>query len=176
LANAQKQAIQQAYDSSYSPRAMVLIEPEKRGLIKNSLSEIVTPIFSDNADIVIVGRTDDSMKTLPRMQEYTERAMNQFWRDLSGRDWDCCFAPRAWAFEVTPYFLGYGGGEETYRMFHMPIIKALKSGERVLPIHVDFEYPVEMIREEDGNLTYNTKRIDQLKKVTTFLKEAWEES
>ena len=169
ISGGQQQAIECA-SRDLNPDAYILIEPEKAGLIGNYFEQIMSPISSGSADIALIGRTEDSMRTLTRMQRLTETRMNADLSKMLGIDADFCMAPRVWNADVTPYFLNYTPSKN-WDLFHGPVIDAMRDGKRIVPVRIPYAYPAEMIAAEEGVETYEKKRIDQLMEVTDFVRE-----
>ena len=169
ISRGQQQAITHA-TIDFNPDACILIEPEKAGLLNNYFGEIMTPIENGYADIVLIGRTEESMKTLTRMQRLTETKMNGVLSEMLGIDADFCMAPRVWTSRITPYFLNYSPSKN-WDLFHGPVIDAMKDGKRIVPVRIPYVYPAEMIAAEEGVESYEKKRGDQLLEVTDFVRE-----
>lgn len=171
ISGAQQQAIAAAHQEA-DPDAYILIEPEKAGLLKNHFAEITSPVYNDEADLVLVGRTEQAMRTMTRMQRLTETKLNEVESGIIGMDADYCMAPRVWNAEITPYFLNYTP-TKNWDLFHGPVIDAIIAGKRILPVAIPYVYPKEMIAHEEGDEAFEKKRIDQLMEVTDFVKDHW---
>ena len=166
---AQQQGIRRATNES-NPDFYLLIEPEKAGLLGNYFDQIMAPILDDSADIVLVGRTDESMHTMTKMQRLTETKINSTLSGLLGLDADFCMAPRIWTNGVNNYFTNYTP-TKNWDLFHGPVIDAKNDGKRIVPVRIPFEYPRSMIAQEEGIETYENKRINQLMEVVDFVRD-----
>jgi len=168
IALGQQQGINHAF-VEIEPDNYILIEPEKAGLLENYFEQIVTPIDTLEADIVLVGRTEESMHTITRIQRLTETKINEVLSRSLGVGADFCMAPRVWNKNSIPYFLNYTP-TRNWDLFHGPVIDALKDKKRILPVRIPYVYPREMIEQEEGIEAYEKKRIDQLIEVTEFVR------
>src|SRR3970040_445729 len=113
ISRGQQQAINHAR-RELNPNNYILIEPEKAGLLRNYFEQITNPIDTNSADIVLVGRTEDSMRTLTKMQRLTETKMNEVLSRYLHIDADFCMAPRGWNSDMAPYFLQYSPSKHWY--------------------------------------------------------------
>ena len=146
IANSQKQAIVYAAQDM-TPDTYVLLEPEKAGLLRDSFGHILAPVKDGLADIVLVGRSDASMKTMTRMQRLTETKINEIISGITGIKADYCMAPRVWNAGANPHFVDYTP-TRNWDLFHGPFIDAMAAGKKVTPVSVDFTYPADMIAQE----------------------------
>src|SRR3972149_8103887 len=83
ISRGQQQAISHA-NRELNPDTYILIEPEKAGLLRDYSDQIVSPVNQGLADIVLVGRTEGSMKTMTRMQRLTETKINEILSEAMG--------------------------------------------------------------------------------------------
>lgn len=162
-------AISQAMETN--KEVIAYFEPEKVDFVR-LIEQCATPLLSNEADMVIPSRL--SMKSFPTIQQYTEPAMNIFWRELTGNHFDMCFGPRVWRRELSSYFLDYDGEYgDTWDAIFIPVINAVHSGARVESISVDYTHPISQTTMEEHSMKFCMKRIDQLSLLTKVMEKHW---
>lgn len=148
----------------------VWLEPEKTDLVR-WIPTIIRPIESNLADIVIVGRTEESWKTYPDLQVKTEQAGNLVYASITGRQYDAMMGPIAMAFPVLEKYFANCHPKEQYGapdnyINHTGAFVAMANGCRVGQVLIDFLYPLAQRHEEEGTL-----RDSMIKKRKWQLKE-----
>ena len=158
-----RQAIREGAKLAGPGGTVIWMEPEKYPLIP-FLTEIIEPISVGEADLVVAGRK--SLDSLPGIQQQTEWVGNQFFKFLTGNEWDIFFGPRAFLSELSPFFLEYKGeyGDKWESIF-IPILRAMKKGVRVREVRVDYIHPRKQTLHEKKNPFFDKKRVYQLYKI-----------
>lgn len=139
-------------------------EPEKPDLIR-SIPEIIAPLRDDKADIVIPGRTEESLQTYPEFQIESERRMNAIYAEATGKPFDPAFGPVALHGKVLHYFAKCNptkryGILDGY-IQHVAPLEAMADGHRVASVAVDCFYPIQQRKEEEGKLSLDMRRKRQ---------------
>jgi len=166
---ARRQAIRVATED-YDAQVTMWAEPEKD--LSQFLEQIFNPLESKEVDFVCVARKDRS--SYPSFQQYTEGLGNYVWRNITGTNLDMFFGARAWRRKLTRYFLDYNG--ETQDAIHIPVIDIIFNKHRVKSVEVDFSYPNEQRKVEEGEvnaLKMQVKRLSQLHELSKQTFERW---
>ncbi len=134
-------------------------EPEKDDLIR-LVPQIMAPLRSGEADIVVVGRTEASWATCPSLQVKSERRANAIYREATGLDVDVFRGPVAFNRRALPFFrlcdpMKYGAA--TGYIQHVAPLEAYAAGFKVVGVNVDFYYPLAQRAEEEGPLAEEMK-------------------
>lgn len=137
-------------------------EPEKVGMIQFA-DQILNGL--DLHDILVIGRTERAMKTLPKTQEQTERLAGWLLQEHLNFPADALSGGRAYTREGAQYLLDYdlaAHGNNWLHLYH-PVLEARKDGLSVGGIQIDLEHPPEMVAEEEGadKAVWDKKRSDQ---------------
>ena len=152
-------------------------EPEKPDLIR-SIPQIIAPLESGEADIVIPCRSEESLKTYPEFQVVSERKMNRIYREITGLpDADPTIGPVAFGRRVLYYFVEcspqeqYGeGAHDGYIQLYAPL-KAMARGHRIATVEIDCFYPAAQKKEEDGKLA--TAMLEKRKMQADTITSTW---
>ena len=161
-----RQVIQLAQD--IGKPVIAWTEPEKLDYV-GSIVKTARPIISDTVDLVVPARI--SMDSYPTAQQWAEPFGNAFWRELTGANLDMWFGPRTWGRAQTRYFLEYDGrhGDKWDSIF-VPVMDAIHGGKRVVSVGVDYKHPARQTAGEEHDLTFYTKRVEQLDNLMKALK------
>jgi hypothetical protein len=180
-------------------KVIVLTEPEKLSLLTDCLEQIVSPILSGNADIVVPRRRDDLFKaSYPAYMYQSEVEGNKIYNEALRShgvfapdvpDFDFFFGPRVFRNEpkiVSLFMKRYSitGGTLLESLFdpdsysnilNFPIITAVKNKLRVADVEIPFVYPkIQKENEEVGAremfvLKRNEQRVNFLIGLMHFL-------
>jgi hypothetical protein len=180
-------------------KVIVLTEGEKISILSDCLPEIVTPILTGKADIVVPRRRDDLFKSsYPAYMYQSEVEGNRIYNEALRThgvftpgipDFDIFFGPRAFKNDpkiVSLFMKRYTitGGTLLEGLFdpdaysnilNFPIITAVKNKLRVLDVEVPFVYPqIQKENEEVGAremfvLKRNEQRVNFLIGLMHFL-------
>lgn len=153
------------------------VEPEKEDLIKEeSLLAMIEPLKSGSADVVVPSRM--SKDSYPKFQKWIEERANkragQLFNEsendkLFDAEVDLWFGPKMFNKEGAQSFLDYKGDLDKWDSIIKPVIEAQKAGKNIASVPVDFEYPKEQKKYEEGNRVFDQKRIDQYKQILAEL-------
>ena len=152
-------AIREAKQLAGENGVIVWTEPEKAPLIP-LLPDIITHL--ESADMVIPKRK--SLKSYPIVQQHSEWLGNRDFLTITGLDLDVFFGPRIFRADASSFFLSYKGeyGDEWDSIF-IPVLRAIKAGELVIGVEVNYTHPKEQTREEERlEKQFSAKRIRQL--------------
>lgn len=136
------------------PDFFLWTEPEKDDLIR-LIPQIVAPLRAEEADIVVVGRTEASWRTCPVLQSESERRANAIYREATGLDLDVFRGPVAFNRRSLPFFAACDPmkyGATTGYIQHIAPLEAHANGLTVAGVNVDFFYPLAQRAEEEGPL------------------------
>lgn len=143
-----------ATPSARSCRFFLWTEPEKPDLIR-FIPQIMTPLRSGAADIVVVGRTATSWASCPPLQAASERQANEVYHQCTGLRLDVMRGPVAFNRKALPFFANCDPsryGATTGYIQHIAPLEAHAAGLRVIGVDVDFFYPRAQYEEEIGPL------------------------
>ncbi|MEK7554900.1 MAG: hypothetical protein AAB518_02880 [Patescibacteria group bacterium] len=136
-------------------------EPEKDDL-NRFIPEIIAPIVSGVADIVIVGRTEVSWRSCPVLQATSERRANEIYAEVTGlKGFDPMRGPVAFNRMALPYFAKCDPtkyGSNTGYIQHVAPLEAYIDGLKLAHVEVDFFYPLAQRAEEEGPL-FETMKV-----------------
>src|SRR3989344_2179698 len=157
MCESRRTAIQGAYDTNRP--YLCWTEPEKVDYVKSI--ELTLLLLEQGADLVVPRRL--SLRSYPAFQQLTERTMNGSFEVLTGRPLDVTFGPKSWRREVTNYFVGYEKSSDgEYGITFIPLVYMLADGKQLRSVAVDYEHPQEQTRLEEGNPSFDRKRVTQL--------------
>ncbi len=134
----------------------------KYGFSKN-FRKIVEPIEKEEADIVIVGRTGKSIKTYPKIQQFTEqKIINSFYlssiKKLPRRA-DLSYGPRAFRAGLAKYFSG--SKYRDWAILYEPLIRIAHAGFRISSVKVTMHF----LDREEGKPEFVSYRLQQAKEI-----------
>ena len=164
LRESKREAYQKAYETGKD--IIICMEPEKPDFVR-SILQLVKYLNNNSLDFLLPGR---KQLTCSEFQKYTESAINRFYQDYTGLNWDFCFGPLIWRRDQTPYLLNFESKvEKAYWDIHTiePLL-ARKEGKRVEQVKIDFTYDPTIITEE-SSIPFYQKRISQLQLMTETL-------
>ena len=135
----------------------------------------ISPILNREAAIVVPKRK--SFKSYPTAQQHSERFVNNFWKELTGTEFDITFGPRTMNRKGYSYFIdyeryGYRFGDKWESLF-LPLIDFIKAGKTIISVEVDYRHPASQRQYEEGNLKMTMKRLEQLNCLVTHLYDYW---
>jgi len=150
---------------------ILLLEPEKSPLI-DFAEDLCKPLLSGEADLVIPKRK--SLSSYPLFQQKSETLLNDFWKNVTGTDLDIDFGPRVMTKETAQYFLSYNGtfGDRWESIF-LPVIDAIRDNKKVLSVEVDYIHPKVQRENEEENIDFDLKRVDQLATLSNVIHTYW---
>ncbi|MEK7629876.1 MAG: hypothetical protein AAB432_00635 [Patescibacteria group bacterium] len=147
--------------------AIIWSEPEKVQIIKY-IPEIIAPIITGQADVVIPSRSEKAWRSYPSFQQKTEKLINFTYCELTGILADPSFGPEAYSPDASQVFVdcfskNYGQKLPSPYLQAIAPIEAFARGLRVSAVYIDFEYPPEQKTEEEGPrfLEMVEKRLQQ---------------
>lgn len=170
-------------------------EPEKVSVIADCLKIAAQPIASQEADIVVPKRTEESFSTLPAYQAEAEKRANKMYNQVlrahnllkpEDPDLDFWFGVRLFANrpEIVELFKRKYKFEPTETKLHQaveknidvysnplffPVVEALSKGFRVKSIEVPYVHPKEQTEFEENKEEFNRKRDIQRRAIVTEL-------
>lgn len=150
--------------------AVLACEAEKD--LSQFIPQLVAPLIKDEANVVVMNRTDEGWNSYPEFQRESERKGNAVFLRVTGLELDIFAGPVLFGTEASRCFLnqipGKIGFPDTY-VQHLGIIAALAIGFSIKSVTVDFRYPIEQREEEEKsfNEIIHKKRIDQLTTLST---------
>lgn len=161
MGKSRRQAIGAGIDQYRDADVIVWLEPEKHTLV-GLLGPCIQPVADGTFDLVIPYRK--SLESYPPYQAVSERLANAALAALTGRpDLDLYIGPRVMSRAVAEqHFLGYDGKySDQWESIFIPVLKALKTGERVGSVEVDYVHPPEQTAAETGDVEMDGKRDRQ---------------
>jgi len=184
-------------EASILPNAKVIcwLEPEKISIIKDCLPNVIFPILTGKADVVVPKRDDDSFSTYPDYQAKFEKRANNLWNRIlkkhkllpqESEDLDVWFGPKFFRndpkilslflaryhlAESKPEFYKNINPEDWANSTFLPIVAALKEGCRVKSITVSYKHPQEQTKLEQNSIFFRKKRFLQFKSIISITAE-----
>ena len=163
-------------------------EPEKDDLItEKALLPLVREVNA-GTNIAVAERKEEAWAQLPPFQRWIERRANKRANQAVPQDsdkpegeLDFWFAPRAFDKTGAKYFLAYNsdkGRLDLWDAIFVPIIDAIKAGEKVRGVPLDFLYNEIQINNEsdESNREIKIKRMEQYAQILKELGDKkWEE-
>ena len=169
MGNSRRQAFQAAFDTG--KEIVIWMEPEKHDFIK-SIPQVVRPLLEKKSDVVIPRRI--SLSSLPLTQQYIEPFANLFWKTLTHTDLDIWFGIRAMNREMVHYFSQYVSKyADTWDILVIPLMDMISQHVRITDIPVDYVHDSSQTQDEENNLSFYKKRIEQLNNLTFPLEDYW---
>lgn len=150
---------------------IVLTEPEKISLI-DFIPQLISPIETGEAELVIPRRK--SLSSYPSFQQNTEEKLNKKWFYITHTNFDISFGPRVLNSKSAFFFLNYTGiyGDRWESIF-LPVIDAIKAGIKIKEVEINYIHPRIQTEYEEGNKTFDQKRLDQLNSLTKSISTYW---
>lgn len=166
--NGKRLAIEEA---SKKGDLIFLVEPEKVSLI-DFIEQLTAPLISKEAEIVIPKRK--SMASYPFFQQKSEELLNIFWMNVTKTDFDISFGPRIFNKEISNYFLNYNSQNgDRWESIFLPIIDAIKDDRKIKSVEVEYLHPKVQKENEEGNIEFDLKRLDQLYTISRAIHFYW---
>lgn len=168
-------AMQIAEQEIISQPCFFWTEPEKDSLISaENLQEMMSEL-THGANIVVPARKEKAWETLPKNQRWfeqrAERRLLKILQESSATGWhkeppDLWFGPKMFDGEGAKYFLGYNKDKNRADLWDatiVPVVEAIKDGQKVSSIPVDYEYTEDQRDSESGELedAFTIKRLEQ---------------
>ncbi len=117
-----------------------------------------------NSDIVVVGRTERALDSLPPVQRRTERLAGWILERAFGLPVDALAGPRGYNIVGARHLLEYPahkpGMNNWLYMYDTPL-SAKAAGQNVTGIQVDLIHPRSMVEQETNNPVFDAKRFTQ---------------
>lgn len=161
LGPGRRQAIQAGFEIT-GGKLSGYCEAEKMDMPR-FIASFCRPILDGETDIVFPARSEQSFKTYPTAQQWTERAGDLQWRQATGLDWDAYFGPRWYNAAAGKFVLeyddAYGG---MWDATLLPLLRCAASGLHVTNPKIDYIHPAEQTAEEENSSAYTRKRFEQL--------------
>lgn len=157
--------------ASEKAEVIILTEPEKISLL-DFIPDITGPIQNNTADLVVPKR--NSLASYPSFQQKTELLLNEVWSRITGTDLDISIGPRVFHRNIAEFFLKYDGkfGDRWESIF-LPVIDVLKAEKRVKGVGIDYMHPPQQTAQEEGNILFDLKRLDQLNSLSHAIHTYW---
>jgi len=129
----------------------------------------------DEYPIVIIGRTERAMNTLPSTQQKTETLAGKILGENIGFPADSFSGGRAYTNTGAQYFLDYNPDAKgkTWMLGYETIVRAMRDDVPIGGVLVDLLHPKAMTQQEQGNPDWDAKRYMQFRTlVPAILAEA----
>jgi len=154
-----RQAIRETTGLAGPDGIVAWMEPEKTPFVP-LLGQVVKELIAQSADLAIPRRR--SLESYPEIQQHAEWLGNEAFRMLTGMALDVWFGPRVFRSNIASFFLDYRGEYgDLWDSIFVPIIRAIKTGKKVIGVEVDYIHPKEQTAIEDDFPMFE-KRINQL--------------
>jgi len=151
--------------------AICFTEPEKVDIM-NHMHLIVKPILDGGTDVVVPKRCDELFKeTYPTEQYHSENFANLHFNSLAqqfegfqtenARKIDWLFGPFAFRTSLADAWLNYKGNSWDAQM--IPYVRAVRhESRRITSVTINFRHPIQMKKQEEGDISFSKKRLHQL--------------
>jgi hypothetical protein len=151
-----RKGIQLALNISSSQDIIGFQEPEKVNMLLkyNDLLKNI-PLNS----LCIPKRDSKSFMSSPKEQYHIEKFINYFMTQITGFDYDWTFGPILFHKNCAEYFLE--SNEKKWDSQIGPVIQISKTNINIIEIKVDFIYSKEQKNNEENNINYIEKRLQQ---------------
>ncbi len=148
------------YAVSNGAERIVRHEPEKTGMV--NFGEQIAEALQIH-DIVVIGRTEKAMRSLPSTQARTERLAGWFLERELGMPADALSGGRGYTRRGAEYLGRFDIERYGNNWLHLyyPVLAAMDDGLSIGGLKIDLIHPSEMVAEEQGNSTYDAKRYEQ---------------
>jgi len=164
-------AIQKAAELSDKDGVIIWQEPEKSDFVR-FCKKAASIILNGKARIVVPERTLKSLATYPIEQAHSEQFSNLCIQSITGEKYyDYYFGPKLYRKDMVPFILSYKG--KLWDAHMIPVIRALKQGNIVDSVAVDYQHPKEQKKAEQGNWHWNKKRLFQLSYLLPIVEKEW---
>lgn len=149
-----------AFAVAHGATKVVRHEAEKEGMVEFA-DEISAGL--EEQEILVIGRTEEAMASLPKVQARTERLAGWLLEQYFNFPPDALSGGRAYTPTGAEYLARYDVEEHGNNWLYMyfPVLAAMEDGVRVGGLQVPLLHPPEMVAEEEGNLVYDRKRYEQ---------------
>jgi hypothetical protein len=168
LATQYLDAVHYILENGGGSASLLKLEPEKAAMLENGGLERIMAALA-KYDIVVIGRTDAAIATLPSMQRRTELLGGKFMERL-GLPADALSGGRAFTPRGVEEWLRYErliledpAKYNNWLYLYLVPLWAMAQGLSVGGTLVDLYHPKEMVEEEEGNSAFDAKRIEQLR-------------
>ena len=148
--------------------AEIFVWTEEKSDLIRLIPQIIAPIKSGEAKIVIPSRTERSWQSYPSFQITSEQEANVVYAEVTGKHFDPMFGPVAFHSSVVNYFANCNpaeqfGATDGY-IQHFAPLQAMVEGREIASVPVEFFYPSAQKAEEESNLREDmlVKRKGQL--------------
>ena len=169
MGNSRRQANEEAYKTG--KEIIVWIDPEKYSLIPK-IKEMSRLILEDKADLIMPRRK--SLSTLPKAQQHLEEFSNDFFKELTGLDFDVGAGCRLYKRDFINYFINYKGEYgDKWEILIIPILNALQDGFRISSEDIDYVHDPKQTDVEENDIEFYRKRIFQLDNFTNAIYQHW---
>ncbi|MDQ5971628.1 MAG: hypothetical protein QG570_530 [Patescibacteria group bacterium] len=165
---------------------IIWIEVEKDDFINEANLHRLQEEINNGTNIIIPERGEKAWNQLPEVQSFLEkRAEGKFQQILEketkgsfNKKLDIWFGPKVFNKEGAKYFLEYnkeGDKTDLWDSLMVPVVEAIKKGEKVESVEMDFLYDKGLI-ESDSSREASIKRIEQYTQILAALGDKdWQE-
>ncbi len=135
-------------------------EPEKTGMSK--FSQVINDAL-DDFDVLVIGRTDEGLRSLPPTQARTEKMAGWLLEQHLGFPPDALSGGRAFTARGAEHLVNYDVEQygNNWMYLYTSVLDARQAGHAVGGILVDLIHPPKMTAEETNNAIFDTKRYQQ---------------
>lgn len=165
-----RKAFQKAAKMVSREGVIVWQEPEKSDFVR-FCRKVASVVINNKASVVIPERTPKSLTTYPLEQVCSERFGNLCIQSITGKYYDYFFGPRVYKKSMIKSVLSYKG--KLWDAHTIPALRALKRGEIVKSIAVDYKHPQEQKKAEEGKWYWDKKRLLQLSYILPIIEREW---
>ncbi len=161
-----RQAIRIALDTQKP--YIIGLEAEKFDFLK-SIPICLDALVKTDSDISIPQRK--STASYPKAQRYLEKFVRVFFRELTGIDIDIFFGPKIWKRDMSDYFLDYNPDYgDIWHNLVVPVVDMIHGKKRITTPIVDFTYPQQQRAQEEHDIQFYLKRLEQAQMINAFYK------
>ena len=118
----------------------------------------------DTHSVVVIGRSDSSLETVPPFQLRTEKLAGYVLERTLRMPFDTLAGPRGYSRQGAQHLIDYPShkpGMNNWIYLYDTILAARSNGEAVGGIAVDLMYPEKLVAQETNNPIFDRKRLDQ---------------
>lgn len=140
---------------------VLYVEPDKETFFERGLRGFLRDAPDDSdVGVVLASRTDESYRTYPPMQRYTEGVINHLCEHLIGKAGDYSYGPFLMTSRMLPWLagldrsLGWGWRHFAFHTAH-------RHGLRVLHVDGDYPCPPDQRAEDDEERRHRLRQLGQ---------------
>jgi hypothetical protein len=154
---------QQAAEVALTCGAEKLLSHEPEKTSTPGFARDVAKLLEDSS-IIVVGRTDRSLETLPPFQRRTELLASYILEHTLAIPFDSLAGPRGYTSQGALHLLNYPShetGMNNWIYLYENVLAARANGEAVSGTRTDILYPQILVVQETDNPDFDRKRLDQ---------------